>query len=40
MTSRARGHELGGVRRLVDDFEFTAVPGEGSHATVVRWIQA
>ncbi|MEV4063358.1 ATP-binding protein [Nonomuraea dietziae] len=34
------GHELGGVRRLVDDFEFTAVPGEGSTATVIHWIQA
>jgi serine/threonine-protein kinase RsbT len=36
-TARSMGLGLSGSRRLVDDFELTTKPGEGTTITVVKW---
>ena len=31
------GLGLGGSKRLVNEFDISSVPGEGTHVTIVRW---
>ncbi|MFE7169722.1 ATP-binding protein [Streptomyces sp. NPDC057616] len=33
------GLGLSGARRLVDDFELSTVPGEGTVVTIIKWVR-
>jgi|SRR4051812_19776477 serine/threonine-protein kinase RsbT len=36
-TGGGMGHGLGGAKRLVEHFEITSTPGQGTRVTLARW---